>query len=187
MHDKLDLFLAGRYDGYNFTDEKTFSPRAAMVFKASENHNFRVSYNRAANPIPASDIYFDLPIQREPGVLDIWNIGGKNPYTFGQNPQIDWLIPGVPNTNFSDGFPLSASYSFVNENVIQQLELLGAQDPQLAPLIPLVVNLLRNGSPSGFSSVSSTDVSGNPLSPQGGSATLISKLSALEFGYKGLF
>ena len=187
MHEKLDLFLAGRYDGYNFTDEKTFSPRAAMVFKASENHNFRVSYNRAANPIPASDINFDLPIQREPGVLDIWNIGGKNPYTFGQNPQIDWLIPGVPNTNFSDGFPLSASYSFVNEDVIQQLELLGAQDPQLAPLIPLVINLLRNGSPSGFSSVSSTDVSGNPLSPQGGRATLISKLSALEFGYKGLF
>ncbi len=116
--------------------KKHFPLGAAMVFKASENHNFRVSYNRAANPIPASDIYFDLPIQREPGVLDIWNIGGKNPYTFGQNPQIDWLIPGVPNTNFSDGFPLSASYSFVNEDVIQQLEFLGAQDPQLAPLIP---------------------------------------------------
>jgi hypothetical protein len=31
-HSKLDLFLAGRYDGYNFTNEKTFSPRAAVVY-----------------------------------------------------------------------------------------------------------------------------------------------------------
>lgn len=33
----LDLFLAGRYDGYNFTNEKTFSPRAALVFKPTIN------------------------------------------------------------------------------------------------------------------------------------------------------
>ncbi len=64
--DKLDVFLAGRYDGYNFTDEKTFSPRAAMVYKPSQFHSLRFSYNRAANPIPASDIYFDLPVQTTP-------------------------------------------------------------------------------------------------------------------------
>ncbi|MGB1448694.1 MAG: TonB-dependent receptor [Flavobacteriaceae bacterium] len=57
----LDLFLAGRYDGYNFTNEKTFSPRAALVFKPDDQHNIRLTYNRAANPIAASDIYFDLP------------------------------------------------------------------------------------------------------------------------------
>lgn len=187
MGEKFDMFLAGRYDGYNFTDEKTFSPRAALVFKLNENHNFRVSYNRAANPIPASDIYFDLPIQREPGVLDVWNIGGKNPYTFGENPQIDWLIPGVPNTNFKDGFPLSAAYNFVNDDVIDQLTAIGNQDPDLAPLVPSIVGLLRGNTPDGFSPISSFDENGNALLPEDGQTVLISKMSALEFGYKGLF
>lgn len=183
---KFDMFLAGRYDGYNFTDEKTFSPRAALVYKLNENHNFRISYNRAANPIPASDIYFDLPIQRVPGVLDVWNMGGKNPYTFGANPQIDWLIPGVPNTNFKDGFPLSAAYSFVNNSVIAQLVALGSQDPNLAPIVPVIKTLLEQNTPGGFSPVSSFDEGGNALLPQDGKTVLISKMSALEFGYKGL-
>jgi outer membrane receptor for ferrienterochelin and colicins len=187
MGEKFDMFLAGRYDGYNFTNEKTFSPRAALVYKLNENHNFRVSYNRAANPIPASDIYFDLPIQRVPGVLDIWNMGGKNPYTFGANPQIDWLIPGVPNTNFKDGFPLSAAYSFVNDNVIEQLVAIGGKDPSLAPIVPLIESLLRGNTPDGFSPVSSFDEKGNTLLPEDGETVLISRVSALEFGYKGLF
>ena len=186
MSKKFDMFLAGRYDGYNFTDEKTFSPRAALVYKLNENHNFRISYNRAANPIPASDIYFDLPIQREPGVLDVWNIGGKNPYTFGTNPQIDWLVPGVPNTNFEDGFPLSAAYSFVNNNVIAQLVALGSQDPNLAPILPLITSLLEENTPDGFSSISSFNENGTALLPQDGETVLISKMSAIEFGYKGL-
>ena len=71
LEPKLDLFLAGRYDGYNFTSEKTFSPRAALVFKPSEYQNLCFSFNQAANPLPASDLYFDLPIQTVPGVFDV--------------------------------------------------------------------------------------------------------------------
>ena len=52
LEPKLDLFLAGRYDGYNFTSEKTFSPRAALVFKPSEYQNLRFSFNQAANLLP---------------------------------------------------------------------------------------------------------------------------------------
>lgn len=63
LEPKLDLFLAGRYDGCNFTSEKTFSPRAALVFKPSPYQNLRFSFNQAANPLPASDLYFDLPIK----------------------------------------------------------------------------------------------------------------------------
>ena len=81
LEPKLDLFLAGRYDGYNFTSEKTFSPRAALVFKPSEYQNLRFSFNQAANPLPASDLYFDLPIQTVPGVFDVWITGAVNPYT----------------------------------------------------------------------------------------------------------
>lgn len=118
MGPKFDLFLAGRYDGYNFTDEKTFSPRAAIVFKPNKNHNFRLTFNKAANPIPASDIYFDLPVQTVPGILDVWVLDAKNPYSFGANPQIDWLIPSVPNTPFAAVFPLAAAFQAVNGDVL---------------------------------------------------------------------
>lgn len=185
--DKLDIFLAGRYDGYNFTDEKTFSPRAALVYKPSQFHTFRLSYNKAANPIPASDIYFDLPIQTTP-VFNVWNLGGIQTQTFGDDPVIDWLIPGVPNSTFSTGFPLAAAYGAVNEQVIAGVEALGGADPTLAPLIPALVDLLRSQSPDGFSSTFvSTDVSGNELLPVDIPTQLISSLSAYEFGYKGLF
>jgi len=185
--EKLDIFLAGRYDGYNFTDEKTFSPRAALVYKPSIFHSFRLSYNKAANPIPASDIYFDLPIQTTP-IFNVWNLGGLNTQTFGDNPMIDWLIPGVPNTPYGAGFPLAAAYQAVNNDVISGIELLGAQDPTLAPLVPLLTQLLRSGSPDGFSpSFLSTDVSGNELLPEDVPTVLISSLTAVEFGYKGLF
>ena len=184
--DKLDLFLAGRLDSYNFTDEKTFSPRAAFVYKANPYHSLRLSYNKAANPIPASDIYFDLPIQTTP-VFNVWNMGGIQTQTF-ENPMITWLVPGVPDTPFDAGFPLAAAYAAVNEDVIAGIEALGAQDPQLAPLVPTLVTLLRSTAPDGFSGgIASTDLSGNELLPISFETKLISELSAYEFGYKGLF
>ena len=184
--DKVDLFLAGRYDGYNFTDEKTFSPRAALVYKPNQNNSIRLSYNRAANPIPASDIYFDLPVQTTP-VFNVWNMGGIRPQTF-DNPMITWLIPGVPATPFEAGFPLAAAYQAVNADVIAQIEQLGAADPMLAPLVPALVQILTGGAPAGFSGgIASTDLGGNELLPISNETKLISQLSAFELGYKGLF
>lgn len=183
---KLDLFLAGRYDTYNFTDEKTFSPRAAFVYKPNHNNSIRLSFNQAANPIPASDIYFDLPIQTTP-IFNVWNMGGINPQTFN-NPMITWLIPGVPETPFEAGFPLAAAYAAVNADVIAGIEALGQQDPNLEPLVPLLVQLLQNDAPAGFSSgIASTDLGGNELLPISSETQLISQLTAYELGYKGLF
>ncbi len=184
--DKLDLFVAGRYDGYNFTDEKTFSPRAALVYKPLKNHTFRLSYNKAANPIPASDIYFDLPVQTTP-VFNVWNMGGIRTQTFADDPTIAWLVPGVPNTTYGTGFPLDAAYGFVNEDVIAGIEAAGAADPTLAPLVPALVQLLRSQTPGGFTTdLVSTDLGGNELLPVDIPTVLISFLSAYEFGYKGL-
>ncbi|MDG1024198.1 MAG: TonB-dependent receptor [Flavobacteriaceae bacterium] len=184
---KLDLFLSGRYDGYNFTSEKTFSPRAAFVYKLTPEHNFRLTYNKAANPIPASDIYFDLPIQTEAGILDVWVLGTKNPYTFASNQEIDWLIPGVPNTPYAAGFPLAAAFQAVTGEVLVGLQAL-AQDPRyasLAPLLPLVEGVIQNSVPNGFAPVVSQDTEGQPLMAQGGRGNLISSLTSYELGYKG--
>ncbi len=184
--EKLDLFLAGRLDSYNFTDEETFSPRAAFVYKPNSYHSIRLSYNKAANPIPASDIYFDLPIQTTP-IFNVWNMGGIRPQTF-DNPMITWLVPGVPDTPFDAGFPLAAAYAAVNEDVIAGIEALGGQDPTLAPFVPTLVSLLRSGNPEGFSgTIASTDLGGRELLPVSAETKLISQLSAYEFGYKGLF
>ena len=173
LEPKLDLFLAGRYDGCNFTSEKTFSPRAALVFKPSPYHNLRFSFNQAANPLPASDLYFDLPIQTVPGVFDVWITGAVNPYTFGSNPQIDWLIPGVPNTPVAAGFPLAAAYAAVTGAVLEGLTAIAAADPTSAP--------------AGFSPVVTTDTKGVPLVAEDGNINLISTLKSFEFGYKGVF
>ena len=183
---KLDFFLAGRYDTYNFTDEKTFSPRAALVYKPNQFHSIRLSYNKAANPIPASDIYFDLPVQTTP-VFNVWNMGGIREQTFN-NPMITWLIPGVPETPFDAGFPLAAAYQAVNADVIAGIEALGAADPNLGPLVPVLVQLLQSDAPDGFSGgIASTDLNGKELLPISFPTRLISSLSAYELGYKGLF
>ncbi|MBO6574207.1 MAG: TonB-dependent receptor [Rhodothermales bacterium] len=183
---KLDAFLAGRVDSYNFTDEKTFSPRAALVFKPNGLHSVRLSYNRAANPIPASDIYFDLPVQTE-SILNVWNMGGIRPQTF-TDPMITWLIPGVDDTPFDQGFPLAAAYAAVNDAVIPQLQAQASADPSLAPFVPALVNLLQSGAPQGFSrSLISTDFNVSELLPVSAETKLISQLTAYEFGYKGLF
>ncbi|MEM8486379.1 MAG: hypothetical protein AAF564_12580, partial [Bacteroidota bacterium] len=120
-------------------------------------------------------------------VFNVWNMGGIRPQTF-DNPMITWLVPGVPETPFDAGFPLAAAYAAVNEDVIAGIEALGAQDPMLAPLVPTLVQLLRSGSPDGFSGgIASTDLGGNELLPISAETKLISQLSAFEFGYKGLF
>ena len=185
---KLDLFIAGRYDGYNFTDEKTFSPRAAFVYKPSDQHNIRITYNRAANPIAASDIYFDLPTQSF-GIFDAWVFGAKTPYSFGNNPTISWLIPGVPNTPVAAGFPLAAAFAAVNQDVINGIVDQLQQSAQFAPLIPLAQNILSTPGlvPSDeFTPVQTLSTDGTPLAPVGGQGNLLSFLTSYELGYKGV-
>lgn len=182
---KLNLFLVGRYDTYNFTDEKSISPRAALVFKPKPSHSLRLSYNRAANPFSAGVLYFDLPLQSNP-IFNVWLYGAINPQTFN-DPAISWLIPGVPETPYDAGFPLSAAYAAVNGDVIAAIEELGQQNPELAPLVPLLVQLLNNDAPDGFSNgILSTDLNGNELLPISNPAKLIAYTSYYEFGYKGL-
>ena len=57
MTPKLDLLLAARGDKNSRITGSQFSPRAALVFKADENNNFRLTFNRAFNS-PASFNFF---------------------------------------------------------------------------------------------------------------------------------
>lgn len=57
---KLDLVLAGRLDTHSALPEAIFSPRAALVFKPSEDQSFRLSFNRAFSTPTSLTQFLDL-------------------------------------------------------------------------------------------------------------------------------
>jgi outer membrane receptor for ferrienterochelin and colicins len=57
---RLDLVLAGRVDSHSALPDAIFSPRAALVFKPSEGHALRVSYNRAFSTPSSINQFLDL-------------------------------------------------------------------------------------------------------------------------------
>lgn len=57
---KLDLVLAGRMDNHSELSEPVFSPRAALVFKPREGHNFRATYNRAFSTPSSLNLFLDI-------------------------------------------------------------------------------------------------------------------------------
>lgn len=54
---QLELLLAARGDANNVIEGGFFSPRAALIFKPTENQNIRLTYNRAFST-PANFSYF---------------------------------------------------------------------------------------------------------------------------------
>lgn len=64
---KIELLLAARVDNNNVIDGDFFSPRAALIFKPTENQNVRVTYNRAFST-PANFSFF-LDLIQAPNIL----------------------------------------------------------------------------------------------------------------------
>lgn len=69
----LEVVLAGRYDKHSRLDKAVWSPRAALVFKPSENHNFRATYNRAFSTPTSLNLFLDL---------DAGPLGALGPFGF---------------------------------------------------------------------------------------------------------
>ena len=44
---QLKLILAGRADDHNHLNDLVLSPRAALAFQPNDDHNLRLTYNRA--------------------------------------------------------------------------------------------------------------------------------------------
>ncbi|MDZ7343937.1 MAG: TonB-dependent receptor [candidate division KSB1 bacterium] len=69
LSSSFDLVLAARLDEHNHL-EPQFSPRAALVFKPSVEHNFRLTYNRAfRTPTPAT-FFVDILAESVPNPLN---------------------------------------------------------------------------------------------------------------------
>ena len=185
---KIDLVVAGRYDRFNFIDEGAFAPRAALVYKASPNHTFRGSFNRANSTVSNLQLNIDFPLSVVSPTFDIWLFGNKVEQTFN-NPQTGWLLPGIPRglNQLPLAFPFAAVNTAVSGGLAQGL---GA-NPATAPLVPLISALLGGINPGALGLFS------GPLSPgfnifDGQSLGLInapvSQISTndtWEIGYKG--
>lgn len=57
---KLNLVAALRVDYHSRVADPVFSPRAALVFTPVENHNFRVTYNRAFSTPSSNNLFLDI-------------------------------------------------------------------------------------------------------------------------------
>ena len=196
---KLDLVLAGRGDRFNSLDYTGFSPRAALVFKASPKHTFRASYNRAIRTPSQLNLNIDFPLATlVPSAYDIWLVGNKNAVGFGENPMLTFngALP-FPSLPFgTPGMPLSLVQGAVTQSAGQQiLEGVGTQltmaNPALAPLIPAINAFLTD--PANFATGTTGTFAGVDLFTQeplnsftnGTKASLI-KEDTWEFGYVGL-
>lgn len=85
MSDKWDFVGSLRMDSHSEQDDPFFSPRAALVFKPTENQNLRFTYNRAFSTPANFSFFLDLP----QGVIPI---PGTTGYTV--------RALGVPSTGF---------------------------------------------------------------------------------------
>ncbi|KPK65269.1 MAG: hypothetical protein AMS21_05155 [Gemmatimonas sp. SG8_38_2] len=56
----FDVILAARVDWHNKVDNVVFSPRAGVVWKPTQEHNFRATYNRAFSQPTSINLSLDL-------------------------------------------------------------------------------------------------------------------------------
>ncbi|MCZ7558105.1 MAG: TonB-dependent receptor [Bacteroidia bacterium] len=91
--DMLTLLLAGRFDYHSALEDPVFSPRAGLRFSPTENHSFRVTYNRAFLTPAISDLFLDMSITDDvfglglpPLMYGLRNVGvPETGYTFARN------------------------------------------------------------------------------------------------------
>lgn len=106
---QLKLLAAGRADQHNHLNDIVLSPRVALAFQPNDDHNVRVTYNRAFNTPGTSNLFLDIL-----SAPDAFKLGANFESALGFSPNIDIRAQGVPSdTGFtfkrSDGLPLFRS------------------------------------------------------------------------------
>ena len=107
---QLKLLAAGRADYHNHLNDIVLSPRIALAFQPDDDHNLRVTYNRAFNTPGTSNLFLDIR-----SVEDAFMLGANFQSSLGFSPSIDIRAQGVSSdTGFTfrrdtDGRPLFRS------------------------------------------------------------------------------
>ena len=86
---QLKLILAGRADDHNHLNDIVLSPRAALAFQPTDNHNLRLTYNRAFSTPGTSNLFLDRL-----AVPDAYGLGSNFEPILGFSPNIDVRAQG---------------------------------------------------------------------------------------------
>ncbi|HSJ64007.1 MAG TPA: TonB-dependent receptor [Gemmatimonadaceae bacterium] len=190
LTDRLDLFAAIRVDDHSELEDPVWSPRGALVFKATDNHSLRFSYNRAFSTPSTNNLFLDIVAAQIPVLTATYNVRTlgvpKEGFTFSREcpsgvgglcmrspfaPNPDAFIPADATLMWQ----LAAQVIYAQSN--QQIDLRAAP----APTAQQVGTVLRALNPTTglFSTVEPGDV------------TNISRLEpttneVLEGGYRGI-
>lgn len=107
---QVKLLAAGRADYHNHLSDIVLSPRVALAFQPDDDHNIRLTYNRAFNTPGTSNLFLDI-LSTE----DAYGLGANFQSTLGFSPNIDIRAQGVPSDSGftfrrnTDGRPLFRS------------------------------------------------------------------------------
>jgi iron complex outermembrane receptor protein len=145
-----DLLAAARVDYHSKTEQLVFSPRAGVVFKPTQDHNFRLMYNRAfAQP---SSINFSLDLLSANALGPFVDYGvralgvpANTGLTFRRDCLGDLCIrsPFAADPNQFQGLDVTPYWDNAVDGLTQILAALGED-----PLPPPVEGLLRSLSPT---------------------------------------
>lgn len=87
---QLKFIAAGRIDDHNQLEDMVLSPRVALAFQPDDDHNLRITYNRAFNTPRTSDLFLDILSAK-----DVFQLGANFQPALGFSPNIDIRAQGV--------------------------------------------------------------------------------------------
>ena len=105
LTDQLRFIAAARLDNHNRLKDPVFSPRAALVFKPTPEHNLRATYNRAFSTPTTNNLFLDIRAAE-----DGFGLGAAFKGVLPFSPAIDIRAQGVGLEGFhfsrsADGRP----------------------------------------------------------------------------------
>jgi len=180
---RLRLITALRADHHSRLDDLVLTPRAGVVYKAGRTHAIRLTYNRAYNSPPPSDLFLDIRVGALPGGVPYAVRQESSPpggFTFRRD--CDGLCMRSPfGSDASDGF-LPADATALWSQMVVLLRQKGVNIADIpAPSGTVVATTLAtwNQTTRVFDPMAPADV--KDLSPIRRQLT-----DVLELGYKGV-
>ena len=184
LSDKLNFQLAGRHDHFPAIGETSFSPRAALVFKPSNRHSLRLTFNKAYIAPSALNLFLDQQVQ-DIGYGNIWIHGNKEAQTFN-NIQTTFLFGGglVPS---NPGIGMNHATLFGVLAPGTAAALAGTAIAGFVPWLNSQNTLASIAGAGGFTNGFLVDVNGKPFGPlEGGDKGTLQAETHYELGYKGM-
>ena len=89
---QVKFLAAGRADQHNHLNDIVLSPRVALAVQPDEDHNIRITYNRAFDTPGTSNLFLDI-LSSE----DAFKLGANFQPALGYSPNIDIRAQGVPS------------------------------------------------------------------------------------------